>query len=98
MAFLWSAGIRLAGLPEHVRIWLSRDGLISAGERVLAGETPPRAGLYGFRQTSIDRGCAMMETGIFFLDSLGFAYCPVGAPAASERHHLGGGLYKYAHD
>ena len=37
-AFLGSFGLGIAGAPEGVRISLSRDSLIDAGERVLAGE------------------------------------------------------------
>jgi hypothetical protein len=96
VAFLGSVGVGVAGAPEHVRIWLSRDALIDAGERVLAGEHPSRAGLYGFGQTSILDDCAVLETSTFMISSIGFAYCPTREPAAFE--HLGGALYKYVYD
>jgi hypothetical protein len=95
-AFLGSFGLGVAGAPEGVRISLSRDSLIDAGERVLVGEHPTRAGLYGFSETSIVEDCAMLETGSVAIDSFGFAYCPTGARPGDE--HLGGALYKYSHD
>lgn len=95
-ALLGSFGLGIAGAPEGVRISLSRDSLIEAGERVLAGEHPTRAGLYGFSETSIVGDCAMLETGTFAIDSYGFAYCPTGERPGYE--HLGGALYKYAYD
>ena len=96
VAFLGSVGIGVAGAPEHVRIWLSRDALVDAGEQVLAGQHPRRAGLYGLGETSILGDCAMLETGTFVISSFGFAYCPTGEPTAFE--HVGGALYKYVYD
>jgi hypothetical protein len=93
VALVGSVGIGLAGVPDEARVRLSRGALRNAGERVLAGEEPSRAGLYGFRRTSIEGGCAMMETAIVAIDVVGFAYCPSGGPAAFED--LGGGLYQY---
>lgn len=95
-AFLGSVGIGLAGVPEDVRIWLSRDALIDAGRQVLAGEHPTRAGLYGFGDTSIVDDCAMLETSTFAISSSGFAYCPTHEPTAFE--HVGGSLYRYTFD
>lgn len=93
VALVGSVGIGLAGMPEEARVWLSRGALTNAGERVLAGEQPTRAGLYGFRGTSIEGGCAIMDTAIIAIDVVGFAYCPTRAPAAFGD--LGGGLYQY---
>ncbi len=95
-AFTASMGVGFAGVPEDVRIGLSRDALIDAGKKVLAGEHPARAGLYGFRDTRVSSACAMLETGGFAIDSFGFAYCPTRAPAGFE--HVGGPLYKYTYD
>ena len=97
VAFVGSLGIGAAGVPEDVRIRLSRDDLTNAGERVLAGEHPTRAGLYGLSETRVtDDRCALLETGNFAVSSFGFAYCPDGRRPGSE--HLGGGLYKYSYD
>ncbi len=84
VAFVGSVGVGVAGLPEDVRIWLSRDALVDAGQRVLAGHHPSRAGLYGLGQTTVVGDCAMLETGSFAMDSFGFAYCPTHVPSAFE--------------
>lgn len=96
VAFVGSAGVGAAGVPEDVRIRVSRGALVDAGERVLAGEHPTRAGLYGLGHTSVSGDCALLETGSFMISSFGFAYCPNGTAAGHE--HLGGGLYKYFFD
>ncbi len=64
--------------PEGVRLGLSRAVLVAAGEKVLAGEQPRRAGLYGFRNSFASGGCAFLEAGTFGIESFGFAYCPDG--------------------
>jgi len=90
-AFLGSVAVAVTGAPESARIELSRSALVDAGERVLAGEHPGRAGLYGLSSTEIRNGCAMLGTGAA-ISSSGFAYCPAGSP--SGFRDLGGGLYK----
>jgi hypothetical protein len=96
VVFVGSLGVGVAGVPEDVRIRLSRDALIDAGQRVLAGEHPSRAGLYGFGRTTVVGECAMLEIGTIAVDSFGFAYCPAAAPPAFE--HVNGALYRYAYD
>ena len=93
---LVSIGAGLMGVSEQIRIALSRDALVDAGQRVLAGERPTRAALYGLKHTSVSGGCALMTTGGLFIDSFGWAYCPDGAPEAFEP--VGGSLYKFAFD
>lgn len=95
-ALVGSVAVGASGAPEAVRLGLSRGALIEAGERVLSGEHPSRGGLYSFSDTRVINGCAMLETGRFAVDSFGFAYCPMGDPGGFE--HLGGSLYRYAHD
>ena len=96
VALVGTAGICAAGWPEDVRIRVSRSALVDAGERVLAGEHPTRAGLYGLSGTTVSGDCALLETGAFMIDSFGIAYCPAGAPSRYEP--LGGPLYEYAFD
>ena len=93
VALLGSVAIGVTGAPEAVRIDLSRKALVDAGNSVLAGEHPDRAGLYGFSETRVSGDCALLETGTFAIDSFGFAYCPKGNPGGFED--LGGGLFKY---
>ncbi|MGH9225800.1 MAG: hypothetical protein ACRD2W_18900 [Acidimicrobiales bacterium] len=95
-ALVGSVAVAVAGVPETVRIGLSRPGLIDAGETVLAGGHVNRAGLYGFSRTSVANGCALLETGTSFIDSFGFAYCPNGTPAGFDD--LGHGLSHYHDD
>ena len=92
-ALVASVGIAATGVPEDLRIAVSRGALIDAGEKVLAGDHPSRAGLYGFSETRLADGCAMLETGTFAIDSFGFAYCPTQSPTGFDA--LGGGLFKY---
>ena len=88
------AGLGFVGVAEDVRIELSRSALIEAGENVLAGEHPDRAGLYGFQETIVSGDSALLETGTFAIDSFGIAYCPKGGrPGFTD---LGGGLYAYS--
>lgn len=87
-----------AGAPEKVRFRLSRDALVDAGERVLAGEHPTRAALYGFELTTIVEGCAMLRTGTAFIAEFGWAYCPTGRPALPGFEHVEGALYTYDWD
>jgi hypothetical protein len=96
VALVGTAGICAAGWPEDVRVRVSRGALVDAGERVLAGEHPIRAGLYGFSGTTVSGDCALLETGAFMIDSFGIAYCPAGAPSWYEP--LGGALYEYSYD
>lgn len=91
-----SVGICAAGVPEDVRVRLSRAALVDAGERVLAGEHPERAGLYGLSDTTVADDCALLETGTFAVSSFGIAYCPAGAPPG--YHPVGGPLYEYSYD
>ena len=64
--------------------------------RVLAGEHPSRAGLYGLGETTVVGDWAIPATGTFVMDSFGFAYRPTQAAPAFE--HVNGGLYKYGYD
>jgi len=96
VALVGAVGVCATGAPEDVRIRLSRHALVDAGERVLAGEHPERAGLYGLGDTRIVGDCALLETGTFMISSFGFAYCPAGAPARYQP--VGGPLYEYTFD
>lgn len=86
------------GASENVRIWISADALASAGERVLAGEHPTRAALYGFDQTRVMDGCALMTTARLAIDESGWAYCPQGQPSSQPFNHVRGSLYSYSFD
>jgi hypothetical protein len=92
-----SVGIGVTGVPENARIALSRSALVDAGERVLAGQHPSRAGLYGFTRTEVSGDCALLQVGTVMIDSFGFAYCPTPTSARFEDD-LGGGLYRYSFD
>ena len=96
VALVGAAGLSAAGVPEDVRIRVSRRALVDAGERVLAGEHPARAGLYGLSDTTVSGDCALLETGTFMISSFGFAYCPTGGRAGFEP--VGGALYEYSYD
>ena len=96
-ALVGSVAIGVTGVPENVRIALSRGALVDAGERVLWGEHPSRAGLYGFTRTEVSGGCALLQIGTVMIDSFGFAYCPTASSARFEDD-LGGGLYRYLFD
>ena len=70
-----STGLGLAGVPEHLRYVSSRPALVRAGEDVLDGGHPARAGLYGLRTTRVEDGCAVLVTATFFVSESGYAYC-----------------------
>jgi len=86
------------GAPENVRIWISADALADAGERVLTGEHPTRAALYGFDETRVEDGCALLTTSRFFISESGWAYCPNGDPRSGRFEHVQGALYTYFFD
>ena len=96
-ALVASVALGVTGAPEGARIALSRSALIDAGEKVLAGEHPCRAGLYGLGRTQVSGGCALLQIGTAFIDSLGFAYCPTGSSGRFDDD-LGGGLYTFSFD
>jgi hypothetical protein len=98
LALTGSLAIGFAGVPEHIRFRLSRDALIDAGQQVLKGEHPKRAGLYSFDKTSVMGDCAMMRTGTFAISEFGWAYCPTGRPVPPSSKHVEGQLYKYDFD
>lgn len=89
------------GVPAAVRFAASARELANAGQRVLDGGSPGRAGLYGFSSTRVYGGCAILVTQNFFIDEYGWAYCPSGPPEIrlvhKERFELRrGNLYAYA--
>ncbi|MGI8685592.1 MAG: hypothetical protein ACR2MO_10985 [Acidimicrobiales bacterium] len=98
LALIAAVGVGFSGVAESVRIAASRDALTSAGQAVLAGGHPARAGLYGFEATSISEGCAILTSGTVFIGEFGWAYCPAGTPASSRFEYVGGALYTYTVD
>lgn len=96
LACVLSVGVGLFGVPEYVRMKLSRGALIEAGEAVLSGKNPARAGLYGFVATSVTEGCAILSTGSWALAEFGWGYCPDGTPPSQEFEHADGPLFTYS--
>jgi hypothetical protein len=98
LALFGSLGLGVAGVSADVRFRLSRHALVDAGERVLAGEHPTRAGLFALGRTSVMGECAMLRTGTFAVGEFGWAYCPTGRPVPPGWEHVEGKLYKYEFD
>lgn len=69
--------VGVLGMPMVARAALSESQLAAAAERVQAGETVERAGLYWpeFSWYDEDEQCAFFTTQGFFVSSYGVAYC-----------------------
>jgi hypothetical protein len=87
-------GVGIVGFSSLVRLRVSEPQLVAAGQQILAGEEPTRAGSYTILSSWTDGECAVMETQDFFIDSHGVAYCE-GPPGSGFFTHRFGQLYDY---
>ena len=87
-------GVGIVGLSSLARLRVSEPQLVAAGQQILAGEEPTRAGSYTILSSWTDGECAVMETQDFFIDSHGVAYCE-GPAASGFFTHRFGRLYDY---
>ena len=98
VALITSLILGAFGVPGKIRLAVSAPALAQAGKRVLEGEEPKTARLYGFRETREQHGCAILTTQAIFIDEYGWAYCPQGPPPAYSKETflpVGRDLYRY---
>lgn len=88
-------GVSLSGIPEGVRLRIEEPRIVAAGQQVLEGEAPGRAGSYRILDSWTVRDCAVMSTQSFFIDDHGVAYCEQ-APASDLLQHRFGKIYTYS--
>ena len=92
-------GAGSVGLPDTVRMRASEPQLVAAGQQILAGEEPTRAGTYTILSSWTDGECAVMETQtdpLLGFSSYGVAYCE-GQPESGSLTHRFNDLYDYAY-
>ncbi len=92
-------GAGSVGLPDTVRMRASEPQLVAAGQQILAGEEPARAGTYTILSSWTDGECAVMETQtdpLLGFSSYGVAYCE-GQPESGSLTHRFNDLYDYAY-
>lgn len=93
---LLAVGAGILSIPSEVRLRTSEGQIAAAGERILRGESPDRAGSYWILDSWVDGDCAVMRTQSFVLDDYGIAYC-AGSPDSGFLSHRFGDVYDYAH-
>ncbi|MFN7150603.1 MAG: hypothetical protein ACK4V6_14145 [Microthrixaceae bacterium] len=91
-----AVGAGILSIPSEVRLRTSEGQIAAAGERILRGESPERAGSYWILDSWIDGDCAVMRTQSFVLDDYGIAYC-AGTPDSGFLSHRFGQIYDYAY-
>ena len=92
-------GAGSVGLPDTMRMRASEPQLVAAGQQILAGEEPARAGTYTILGSWTDGECAVMQTQrdpVFGFSSYGVAYCE-GPPESGSLTHRFNDLYDYAY-
>jgi hypothetical protein len=90
-----AVGAGVLSIPSEVRLRTSEGQIAAAGEQVLRGESPERAGSYWILDSWVDGDCAVMRTQSFVLDDYGIAYC-AGSPDSGFLSHRFGRIYDYA--
>lgn len=85
------------GIPMSARAALSESQLAAAAERVQAGESVERAGLYWPTSSwyDEDQQCTFFETQGFVISSYGVAYC---AGEVSRLEKISGNVYRWEID
>lgn len=91
-----AVGAGILSIPSELRLRTSQGQIAAAGEQVLRGESPERAGSYWILDSWVDGDCAVMRTQSFVLDDYGVAYC-AGEPASGFLSHRFGRIYDDAH-
>lgn len=90
-----AVGAGVLSIPSEVRLRTSEGRIAAAGERILRGESPERAGSYRILDSWVDGDCAVMRTQSLVLDDYGIAYC-AGEPDSGFLSHRFGRIYDYA--
>lgn len=91
-----AVGAGAVGLPSTIRLRFDEPQIVAAGQQILAGEAPTRAGTHHIVSSWADGECAVMETQELFFSRYGVAYCE-GQPESGFLTRRFGDIYDYAY-